>query len=54
MIDKKIKNSIKKYSKNEYPKECCGFIIKENNKFKCIPTENISKNPKKKLKINIL
>ena len=51
MIDKKIKNSIKKHSKNEYPKECCGFIIKENDKFKCISTKNISINPEENFEI---
>jgi proteasome lid subunit RPN8/RPN11 len=54
MIDKKIKNFIQKQAKDNLPNECCGFIIKENEKFKCIPTKNISKDPKENFEISSL
>ena len=45
MIDKKIKNFIHKESIENYPNECCGFIIEDfDNNFKCIPCENIAIN----------
>ena len=40
MIDKKIKNFIKKQALENIPNECCGFIVKENDSFKCIPCNN--------------
>lgn len=45
MIDKKIKNFIKKQSIKDYPKETCGFIVFDNKDFICIPTENTASNP---------
>jgi proteasome lid subunit RPN8/RPN11 len=51
MIDKKIKNFIKKHSKESKPNECCGFIVKENEKFKCISLKNISINPQENFEI---
>jgi len=45
MIDKKIKNFIRKESIKNNPNECCGFIVEDiNNNFICIPCENIAKN----------
>lgn len=44
MIDNKIKKFIKKKSLEDSPNETCGFIVEENNEFKCIPTTNIAKN----------
>jgi len=43
MIDKKIKNFIKNHSLKDNPKESCGFIVQDNEIFKCIPCENIAK-----------
>ncbi len=40
-----LKESIKKHSLEQYPKEACGLIIKKNNKLKIIPCKNESKNP---------
>lgn len=44
MIDNKIKKFIKKKSLEDHPNETCGFVVEENNKFKCIPCVNIAKN----------
>ncbi|NBW09897.1 MAG: hypothetical protein EBR82_17915 [Caulobacteraceae bacterium] len=51
MIDKKIKNFIKKEALLNNPNECCGFIIQEDEKFRCIPINNISQNPKENFEI---
>jgi len=52
MIDKKIKNFIKKQSINDFPKECCGFIIAEEKLFRCIPCTNIAQNPEQHFQIS--
>lgn len=52
MIDKKIKNFIKQQSLKDFPNETCGFIVKKNNQFSCIPCENIAENPKEYFKIS--
>lgn len=51
MIDKKIKNFIKNQAKETSPNECCGFIVKKDEEFMCIPTRNISENPKENFEI---
>jgi proteasome lid subunit RPN8/RPN11 len=45
MIDKKIKNYIKKHAAEAEPNEACGFIVLQNDKFKCIKCKNISTTP---------
>jgi proteasome lid subunit RPN8/RPN11 len=45
MINEKIKNYIKKHAEEEEPNEACGFIVLENNEFKCIKCKNISNTP---------
>ena len=52
MIDKKIKNFIKKCSLIQNPKEICGFIVEDNGVFKCIPCENTAKDPIENFKIS--
>jgi proteasome lid subunit RPN8/RPN11 len=52
MIDKKIKNFIKNHSLKDNPKESCGFIVQDNEIFKCIPCENIAKDPIENFKIS--
>lgn len=52
MIDKKIKNFIKSQSIKDYPNETCGFIVRKNEKFICLPCKNISKTPKDNFHIN--
>ena len=52
MIDKKNKNFIKNKSLEDYPNETCGFIIKDEKKFECIPCKNIAENPKENFKIS--
>lgn len=42
MIDKKIKNFIKKQALDNSPNECCGFIVEDNNSFKALACNNIS------------
>jgi proteasome lid subunit RPN8/RPN11 len=54
MIDKKIKNFIKKHAKDQYPNECCGFIVEKDSKFKCIVLDNISSNPQENFEISSL
>lgn len=45
MIDNRIKNFIKRHSREIYPDEACGFIVQKSNKFLCIKCKNISKTP---------
>ena len=52
MIDKKIKNFIKNHSLKNNPKESCGFIVQDNEIFKCIPCENIAENSIENFKIS--
>jgi proteasome lid subunit RPN8/RPN11 len=52
MIDKKIKNFIKQQSIKDFPMESCGFIVKNNKSFICIPCKNISKSPEKTFEIS--
>jgi proteasome lid subunit RPN8/RPN11 len=52
MIDKKIKNFIKNHSLKDNPKESCGFIVQDNQIFKCIPCENVSQDPIQNFKIS--
>jgi proteasome lid subunit RPN8/RPN11 len=54
MIDKKIKNFIKKQALESAPNECCGFIVKENDSFKCIPCYNIATDTINNFKIGSL
>jgi len=51
MINKKIKNFIRKESIKNAPNESCGFIVEDNYDFICIPCENIAKNKKEYFEI---
>lgn len=51
MIDKKNKNFIKNKSLEDFPNETCGFIVKNEEKFECIPCKNIAENPRENFKI---
>ncbi|MBH88291.1 MAG: hypothetical protein CMJ12_03925 [Pelagibacterales bacterium] len=56
-ISKKVKNNIKQHALNEYPNECCGFIIGyiENNTMQCVDikkSNNIANNPKNAFEIH--
>jgi proteasome lid subunit RPN8/RPN11 len=48
-----IKNFIKKHALEDFPNECCGFIVKDNKKIKCIKTKNISKQKNYFFKVSI-
>jgi proteasome lid subunit RPN8/RPN11 len=52
MIDKKIKNFIKNHSLKDNPKESCGFIVQDNEIFKCIPCQNICEDAIENFKIS--
>jgi proteasome lid subunit RPN8/RPN11 len=52
MINEKIKNYIKKHAEEEEPNEACGFIVLENNEFKCIKCKNISNTPNSTFEIS--
>jgi proteasome lid subunit RPN8/RPN11 len=52
MIDKKIKNFIVKNASLHSDEEVCGFIVKDNDDFKCIPCQNIAESKKDNFKIN--
>jgi hypothetical protein len=43
MIEDHIINFIRNKSLEDFPNETCGFIVKENHNFLCIPATNIAK-----------
>jgi len=49
----KIKKFIKNHALEEFPKECCGFIVEKENDFYCIKSDNIAKIPTRDFKIKI-
>ena len=49
----KITNLIKKHALEEFPNECCGFIVEKDNIFDCIKSKNIAKIPTRDFKIKI-
>ena len=42
ILDNSIKNKIKSHYEKEFPRECCGLIVSNDNGFVCIPTKNDS------------
>lgn len=54
MINEYIINFIRNESLKDFPNETCGFIVKENDNFLCIPAVNIAKNKEINFQISSL
>lgn len=49
-----IKNFIKNHALETFPEECCGFIVRNKKKIKCVKMNNIAKNKRFFFKISII
>ena len=51
MLNNLIKESIKRHSLEESPKECCGVLVKTKNNLVAFPCHNVSEKPEKHFSI---